>query len=229
MAIFSRKQTGKKPDEQAKVSPEAAVEAKPTDDSPAKESSANESSARDRSTVETGAQAPAPSPAVAAEPAAAGDAVVAAPITPETTHEVLEPEAIVTPPVVPVEHRFGIDDAILLMRSLPTDPNMSLVVRVVRVTLGAVHVSIDEIIADALRKEARIKENIAGLESQIADIERQLGSLRRDIATQQADLKETANVRERLHMADQYSGHKTLPPPITNAMPRSTPSKPFTS
>jgi hypothetical protein len=224
MSIFSKKQSGKKPDEQAKNGSGGAAETKAAEAQPPQDATKEAGPAESPSPAEP----PPVPPASAGAEATAGDAVVAAPIGPETTHEVAEPEPV-TPPVETVEHRFGIDDAIQLMRSLPTDPNMSLVVRVVRVTLGAVHVSVEEIVQDALRKEASIKENIAAIESQIADLERQLTVLRRDITAQQADLKETANVRERLHMADQYAGPKTLPPPITNAMPRSTPSKPFPS
>jgi hypothetical protein len=140
--------------------------------------------------------------------------------TTDTDHEVVEPESIDTPSVVPIEHRFGIDDAIQLMRSLPADPNSALVVRVVRVTLGAVNVSVEEIVADATRKEARIKESIAGLEARIVELEGQLGALRREIAAHQADLKETTNVRERLHLADQYPGPKPPPTPIQATLAR---------
>ena len=130
---------------------------------------------------------------------------------------------------MPIERRFGIDDAIQLMRSLPTDPNSTLVVRVVRVTLGAVNVSVEEIVADATRKEARIKESIAVLEGKIVELEGQLGALRREIAAHQADLKETSNVRERLHLADQYPAPKPPPTPIAATLARLTPSKPFSS
>jgi hypothetical protein len=161
-------------------------------------------------------------------PAAESDSAVPQPVASVSSGpQEVDPEPV-TPQVALVEHRFGIDDAIILMRSLPADPNMSLVVRVVRVTLGAVHVSVEEIVQDALRKETRIKESIASLELQIAETEKQLANLRREVSAHQADLKETVNVRERLHQADQYPLSKSLPPPITNAA-RPTPSKPFTS
>jgi hypothetical protein len=216
MAIFSRKQSDKKPDDQAKVIVDGALEAKPVEDAPAKDTAAKDAA-----------------PSAASEPAngataAASDSAVPEPVAPVSSGaQEVDPEPV-TPPVAPLEHRFGIDDAIILMRSLPADPNMSLVVRVVRVTLGAVHVSVEEIVQDALRKEASIKESIATLETQIADMEKQLANLRREISAHQADLKETANVRERLHQADQYPLSKSLPPPITNAI-RSTPSKPYSS
>ncbi len=225
MAIFSKKQSAKKSDDQPKVIVDGSLEAKSTEESPIKDPLVKEASDADATAPEPGN-----SPAVAAEVATADPAApVPVAYAPSGAHEEIEPEALETPQVVPLEHRFGIDDAILLMRSLPADPNMSLVVRVVRVTLAAVNVSVEEIVADAVRKETRIKESITAIEGQIADLERDLSGLRREITTHQADLKETANVRERLHLADQYPGHKSLPPPITTAMPRSTPSKPFSS
>jgi len=222
MAIFSKKHRDKKPDSQTKVSADASVEAKATE----KQASATveDEAAKEASATHGEAQAP---PLIAS--ADAGSGTVSAPLDTEASHEVVEPEPLVTPPVERVERRFGIDDAIQLMRSLPPDPNMGLVVRVVRVTLGAVHVSIEDIVEDAIRKETRIKERIATIETQIADLEKQLANLRREVAAHQSDLKETANVRERLHMADQYPLNKTMPPPITSLMPRSTPSKPVTS
>ncbi|MES1204990.1 MAG: hypothetical protein ABUS79_03555 [Pseudomonadota bacterium] len=108
---------------------------------------------------------------------------------------------------------FGIADTIRLMRSLPADPNIDLVVRVVRVTLGAVNVSVDEIMADAARKESQIKDGIASLETQIADMEKQLYTKRCEITALEADLKETASVREKLHLADKYTGPRPPPPP----------------
>jgi hypothetical protein len=212
MAIFSKKQSVKNSDDQAKVILDGSLDAKRAEDSPVKESTA----------AAAAVQPPVVSPSVVADPA------VPQPVAdvPSTTHEI-EPEAIDTPPVVPLEHRFGIDDAILLMRSLPTDSNMALVVRVVRVTLGAVHVSVEEIVEDAIRKEARIKESIAKLEGQVVDLEKQLAIIRGEIAAQQADLKETINVRERLHMADQYPASKPPPTPIAATGLRIT--KPFTA
>jgi hypothetical protein len=222
MAIFSRKQSGKKLDDQPKVIVDKSVEESTAAESPPAEAAAQDAPAAEVST--------AAKEATAASADAGGAEAVPTPVHPSTDRseaQEVEPEAL-TPPVLPVEKRFGIDDAIQLMRSLPADPNMALVTRVVRVTLGAVNVSVDEIVQDALRKEARIKESIAAIETQIGDLDKQLASLRREIAVHQTDLKETVNVRERLHMADQYP-HKVLPPPITATMPRMTPSKPTLS
>jgi hypothetical protein len=216
MAIFSKKQSARKPEDQAKVIVDGALEAKPAEKSPDKESALAGAKVPEPAANSRAAVAPTP-----VEPAAA------TPAEPESAHEEIEPEAIVTPPVAPPEHRFGIDDAIQLMRSLPTESNTALVVRVVRATLGAVHVSVEEIVADATRKEARVKESIATLEIQIVELDKQLGSLRREIAAQQADLKETMNVRERLLMADHYPGPKPPPPPPTAVPPRNSGTKPI--
>jgi hypothetical protein len=218
MAIFSKKNNAKRSDDQAKVILDESLEGKPVEDPPGKESTA----------AEVAAKEPTVSPSVVVEPAATKPAP-AVPASTDTDHEDIEPEAIATPPVMPIEHRFGIDDAIQLMRTLPTDSNTALVVRVVRVTLGALNVSVEDIVEDAARKEARIKESISALEGRIVELDGQLGALRREIAAHQADLKETTNVRERLHMADQYPGNKPPPTPIAATLARLSPSKPFSS
>ncbi len=123
---------------------------------------------------------------------------------------VIDSEVPVTIAVAPA---FGINDAIRLMRSLPSDPNMDLVVRVVRVTLGAVNVSVEEITADALRREQGIQGSISVLQEQVTELEKQLYARRCEIAAHEADLKETANVRERLQLADKYTGNRPPPPP----------------
>jgi hypothetical protein len=240
MAIFSRKNNAKRSDGQAKVILDESLEGKPVeepvaepDSSQVKESTAaaattQEPTPQETTSQEPTAQEPKDNPSVVVDPSAARP-TNAAPSSTTAENEDLEPEAIETPSVVPIEHRFGIEDAIQLMRSLPTDPNSALVVRVVRVTLGAVNVSVEEIVADATRKEARIKEDIAALEGKIVELEGQLGALRREIAAHQADLKETTNVRERLHLADQYPAPKSSPPPLSSTMARLTPSKPFSS
>jgi uncharacterized small protein (DUF1192 family) len=216
MAIFSKKNSAKRSDEQAKVILDGSLEGRPVEQSPVKESAA----------AEAAAEPPAASPAIVAE-SMASDPVAAAPARPEPHRDDIEPESDETPPIVPVVHPFGIDDAIQLMRTLPTDSNTALVVRVVRVTLGALNVSVEEIVADATRKESRIKESIATIEGQIVELDKRLAILRSEIAAHQADLKETANVRERLHMADQFPGGKPPPTPIAATLARLSSSKPI--
>ncbi|MES1204991.1 MAG: hypothetical protein ABUS79_03560 [Pseudomonadota bacterium] len=108
---------------------------------------------------------------------------------------------------------YGIEDAIQLMRSLPTDQNMDLVVRVVRVTLGSLDVRFEDIIADATRKQKTIQETIASLHGQVAELEKQLDARRRDIAAHEADLKETTGVKERLYLAEKAAAGQRIPTP----------------
>ena len=215
MAIFSKKQGVKKSDDQAKVIVDGSLGAKPVDNSEAHEVAAADAVVQEPTNN---------SPSMAPEPAAPEPVAD----VPSATH-MLEPEALLTPPVEPMEHRFGIDDAIQLMRSLPTDSNMALVVRVVRVTLAAVHVSVEEIVEDANRKEQRIKESVAELETRVVEMDKQLAIIRSEITAQHADLKETINVRERLHLADQYPGGKPPPTPLGATLPRAALNKPFPS
>lgn len=156
--------------------------------------------------------------ATAAAAAAAGDgdgieSVDIEPIDPDVMEAPLE-EA--TP-------AFGIADAIRLMRSLPADPNIDLVVRVVRVTLGAVNVSVEEIMRDAEKKERKVRDSITLLEAEVAELEKRLHEKRTAIAAHQADLRETATVRARLHQADKYTPH---PPPLPPGAARVPPPRP---
>jgi hypothetical protein len=226
MAIFSKKNNAKRYEDQAKVILDESLEAKPLD----KEPSAVESAAPESTATDSSGSSSSVTESVATEPTKSAKGDIEAARADSDHQDELEPEPIETSPVV--EHHFGIDEAIQLMRSLPADPNSALVVRVVRVTLGAVNVSVKEIVADAARKEERIKDGISALEAKIVELEGQLGALRREISTHQADLKETINVRERLHLADQYQGPKPPPTPVAATLAtlaRLTSSKPISS
>lgn len=142
-------------------------------------------------------------------PGAAVTAAEGAAAAPEIEPVDIEPE-VIEAPAEPTP-AFGIADAIRLMRSLPADPNIDLVVRVVRVTLGAVNVSVDDILRDAEKKELKVRESITALENEVTALEMTLHEKRAAIAAHQADLRETATVRERLHLADKYTPH---PPPV---------------
>jgi hypothetical protein len=112
---------------------------------------------------------------------------------------------------------YGIADAMQLMRSLPSEGNMDLVVRVVRVTLGSVNVKLEDIIEDASRRQKAIQDRISALHGQVSELEEQLEARRREIGVYEADMKETTAVKERLALADKVGGHApgaaTQPPP----------------
>ena len=106
--------------------------------------------------------------------------------------------------------KYGIAEAIQLMRTLPVEQNADLIVRVVRATLASLHVHLPVIIEDASRKQKTIQERIAAVHVQIADLEKQLEVHRKEIAALEADLKETSSVKERLQMAEKTAG--VVPP-----------------
>lgn len=107
---------------------------------------------------------------------------------------------------------YGIADAMLLMRSLPLEQNLDLVVRVVRVTLSSVNVRIEDIVEDATRRQKDIQDNIASLHEKVAELEEELEARRREISAQEADFKETTSVKERLLLAEKSgnmsAGHR---------------------
>jgi prophage DNA circulation protein len=110
------------------------------------------------------------------------------------------------PPATGGQSKYGIAEAIQLMRTLPVDQNTELVVRVVRATLASLHVHLPEIIDDASRKQKTIQDRIAAIHGQIAEIEKQLEVHRKEISGLEADLKETTSVKERLQMAEKSAG-----------------------
>ena len=104
------------------------------------------------------------------------------------------------PPAAPL--RYGIADAIQLMRTLPADQDGDLVIRVVRATLASLNVRLPDIIEDATRKQQNTQKRIEAVHAQIADLERKLDEQRSEIRTLEADLKETTEVKGRLETAE---------------------------
>jgi hypothetical protein len=102
---------------------------------------------------------------------------------------------------------YGIADAIQLMRSLPVDQNVDLVVRVVRATLASLNVRVQDIIEDASRKEKTTQEGIAALHGKVAELEKDLDARRREITALEVELKETTGVKERLQLAEKFAVH----------------------
>jgi hypothetical protein len=125
--------------------------------------------------------------------------------------------------------RFGIADAIALLRSLPGEDKNDLVVRVMRATLAALNVHVAEVIEDAGRRQKSTTERIAAVHAQMAELERQLEHHRREIAALEADLKETTAVKDRLQHAEKTAAlHAGLarpptPPPLPSPTKTPTP------
>ena len=107
----------------------------------------------------------------------------------------------------PVVTGYGIDDAIALMRTLPTD-NVELVVQVVKHTLESAKIDIATIIDDATGKVDRIEARVTVLRAAIADLEREIQTRRDEIDKLEADRRETTRVKERLLLAQKLTGER---------------------
>lgn len=111
---------------------------------------------------------------------------------------------------------YGIAEAIQLLRGLPVDQNVDLVVRVVRATLASLNVHLADIIEDATKKQKATQDKIASEHAKVADLEKQLADHRKEIASLEADLKETTTVKDRLQMAEKAA---SAPTPMRGTSP----------
>src|SRR5262249_1518137 len=115
-------------------------------------------------------------------------------------------------PVLPPRGRYGIDDAIRLMRTLPVDDNVDLVVRVIKRTLESLSVRVPEIIEDAQRRQEALRTGISEHQAAIQQLEREIETRRAEIAHLETELAETTTVRERLQLAENLQA--SVPPKI---------------
>lgn len=118
------------------------------------------------------------------------------------------------PPVAaaPLTIKFGISDAIQLMRTLPTEHDGELVIRVVRATLASLNVRLPDIIEDATHRQKVTQDRITAVHGQIADLEKKLKEHVREIASLEADLRETTEVKERLEKAEKSAAEESTGP-----------------
>jgi|GEM_PF-2861761 len=95
---------------------------------------------------------------------------------------------------------YGIEEAIVLMRDLPTEP-IELVVKVVKTTLESIDVQVSDIIDDAKAKEKNIENRITQLNSEIRNFEEKIKNLKESISLLEKDQSETKRVKEHLMLA----------------------------
>lgn len=100
--------------------------------------------------------------------------------------------------------RYGIDDAVALMRTLPSE-NIELVVQVVKHTLESARIDIATIIQDAAAKQERTEARIAVLRNAIEELDREIDTRQAEIAQLESDNRETTRVKERLVLAERLS------------------------
>ena len=106
---------------------------------------------------------------------------------------------------------YGINEAAQLMRSLPIEQNVELVVRVIRGTLESMNVQLPAIIEDAETKEKELELRRETLNAEIATLAREIEERRQEIASIEGELRETTTVKDRLLLA-QRLGAQPLPP-----------------
>ncbi len=140
-----------------------------------------------------------PRPAVAATPAVAAPAPAVAPPAPAAAALAARPAPAAA--AAPDSDDYGIDKAIELMRTLPSD-NVELVVQVVKFSLESVGIQLPTIIKDAIRRQNDLQSRVGMLRSEIADLEAEIKLRKEEIEKHEADHKETTMVRDRLELAE---------------------------
>lgn len=115
------------------------------------------------------------------------------------SEEPVEPEVIdVTPPKK--RKGYGIQDAILLMRTLPLDDNPHLVMTVIKNTLESAQVLVTDIIEDGIERLRSIEHRVATLRDEIVDLEAKIADRRAEIAQLEEDHAEVTAVKARLEL-----------------------------
>lgn len=101
-------------------------------------------------------------------------------------------------PAAVQQPRMGIDHAIQLMRSLPTDRNVDLVVTVLKTTLESLGIRVTDIVADAARRQSDLEGRVGQLKSEIGTLEKEIEQRTQEIVRLEAAHAETTKVRDYL-------------------------------
>jgi hypothetical protein len=95
--------------------------------------------------------------------------------------------------------RYGIQQAIDLMRSLPKDlQTTDIVVQVIKRTSESTRIDVGSIIADASQKEEQIETRIRALQDEITRHQQEIETRTSELSRLKADLAETTRVKEKL-------------------------------
>lgn len=165
---------------------------------------------------------PPPLPPRASEPSA--EALVVSAV-PDPKAPPTPPQASMAPPLP--EPAFGIDEAVVLMRQLPSR-NIDLVMQVVKKTLESLRVDVPKIIEGAAEKEHRIEQRILSLKAEIETLEGKIATHRKEISGLEAEQKEVLQVKERLSLAQKAEQEPSVITGSTtaNALPPQISSRP---
>jgi hypothetical protein len=94
--------------------------------------------------------------------------------------------------------RYGIANALALLRDLPVDANPDLVMRVVRKTLESSHVRVEDLVAEAKSCSGKLEQAIASECASIADLEREIASKNAVVSKLRHELAEMKQAADRL-------------------------------
>ncbi|KPJ88093.1 MAG: hypothetical protein AMJ53_17265 [Gammaproteobacteria bacterium SG8_11] len=108
-----------------------------------------------------------------------------------------QPTAASSSPRASIKQSYGIEDAIALMRKLP-NVNSEITITVVKKTLESANIQVEEIIADAKRKESQIENRTDQLSKEISELQDRIRHLNVEIDELTTDLKETTKVKNLL-------------------------------
>jgi hypothetical protein len=120
---------------------------------------------------------------------------------------------------------YGIEEAMRLMRSLPVDQNVDLVVHVIKSTLESMNVRLADILNDAAHRQQVLGTRIKDLKGEIAGLQNEVQTRQSEIARLEKDLAETTSVRERLATAEAApkgapSANASARPPTEDRTPK---------
>jgi hypothetical protein len=99
------------------------------------------------------------------------------------------------------QKRYGIERAIQLMRSLPTDQNAALVATVISSTLTSLDMKVSDIIEDATAMQKDLEAKIGTIKAKNSGLEKEIERGVDEIVKLEASLAEATSVKERLQLA----------------------------
>lgn len=91
--------------------------------------------------------------------------------------------------------RVGIDHAIQLIRTLPTDKNVDLVVKVLTTTLESLGIRVADIVLDATQRQKDLRNRVGQLKSEIEHHQKEIEQRAQEIVRLEAAYAETTKVR----------------------------------
>jgi len=115
------------------------------------------------------------------------------------------PGATAAREIPPSSVRYGIDRAIQLMRSLPTDQNPELVATVIASTLTSLDMEVSDIIEDATSLQKDLEARIGSIKAKNSKLETEIELGVDEIVKLEASLAEATSVKERLQFAQTSS------------------------